>query len=64
MLPLRTAGICRGPILLVASLCHNRRKIDKDYQGLCAMGEAFAYVAMAWHMVKRLAYHPKAFRAV
>ena len=37
-----------------AWLCHNRR-ISKDYERLCATGEAFVYVAMTRLMVRRLA---------
>jgi putative transposase len=37
-----------------AWICHNRR-MAKDYERLCATGEAFVYVAMARLMVRRLA---------
>jgi putative transposase len=37
-----------------AWLSHNRR-MSKDYERLCATGEAFFYVAMIRLMVKRLA---------
>jgi hypothetical protein len=37
-----------------AFLCHNRR-MSKDYERLCATGEAFIYVAMTRLMVRRLA---------
>lgn len=37
-----------------AWLCHNRR-MSKDYERLCATGEAFVYVAMTRLMVRRLA---------
>jgi putative transposase len=37
-----------------AWLSHNRR-ISKDYERLCATGEAFVYVAMTRLMVRRLA---------
>ena len=35
-------------------ICHNRR-MSKDYERLCATGEAFIYAAMARLMVRRLA---------
>jgi len=38
-----------------AWICHNRR-MSKDYERLCATGEAFVYVAMVRLMVRRLAY--------
>jgi len=37
-----------------AWICHNRR-MGKDYERLCASGEAFVYVAMTRLMVRRLA---------
>jgi putative transposase len=37
-----------------AWICHNRR-MSKDYERLCATGEAFVYAAMIRLMVKRLA---------
>ena len=37
-----------------AWLCHNRR-MSKDYERLCATGEAFVYAAMSRLMVRRLA---------
>ena len=37
-----------------ACLCHNRR-MAKDYERLCATGEAFVYAAMTRLMVRRLA---------
>ena len=37
-----------------AWICHNRRT-SKDYERLCATGEAFIYVAMSRLMVSRLA---------
>jgi len=37
-----------------AWICHNRR-MAKDYERLCATGEAFVYVAMTRLMVRRLA---------
>ena len=37
-----------------AWICHNRR-MSKDYERLCATGEAFVYVAMTRLMVHRLA---------
>ena len=37
-----------------AWICHNRR-MSKDYERLCATGEAFVYVAMTRLMVRRLA---------
>ena len=37
-----------------AWICHNRR-MAKDYERLCATGEAFLYVAMTRLMVRRLA---------
>jgi putative transposase len=37
-----------------AWLSHNRR-MSKDYERLCATGEAFVYVAMTRLMVRRLA---------
>jgi putative transposase len=37
-----------------AWLCHNRR-LSKDYERLCASGEAFVYAAMTRLMVRRLA---------
>jgi putative transposase len=37
-----------------AWLCHNRR-MNKDYERLCATAEAFVYVAMTRLMVRRLA---------
>ena len=39
---------------VLAWLCHNRR-MSKDYERLCATGEAFVYVAMTRLMVRRLA---------
>jgi putative transposase len=36
-----------------AWICHNRR-MSKDYERLCATGEAFVYVAMTRLMVRRL----------
>jgi putative transposase len=38
----------------LAWICHNRR-MSKDYEKLCASGEAFVYAAMARLMVGRLA---------
>jgi putative transposase len=38
----------------IAWICHNRR-MAKDYERLCATGEAFVYAAMTRLMVKRLA---------
>jgi len=38
-----------------AWLSHNRR-LSKDYERLCATGEAFIYVAMTRLMVRRLAH--------
>ncbi len=38
----------------LAWICHNRR-MSKDYERLCATGEAFVYAAMARLMVGRLA---------
>ena len=38
-----------------AWISHNRR-MDKDYERLCATGEAFLYVAMTRLMVRRLAH--------
>jgi putative transposase len=35
-------------------ICHNRR-MSKDYERLCASGEAFVYAAMSRLMVRRLA---------
>ncbi len=37
-----------------AWLCHNRR-MSKDYERLCSIGEAFVYIAMTRLMVRRLA---------
>ena len=37
-----------------AWICHNRR-MSKDYERLCATGEAFVYVAMTRLMARRLA---------
>jgi transposase len=37
-----------------AWISHNRR-MSKDYERLCATGEAFAYAAMTRLMVRRLA---------
>ena len=37
-----------------AWICHNRR-MAKDYERLCATGEAFVYAATARLMVRRLA---------
>jgi len=37
-----------------AWICHNRR-MSKDYERLCATGEAFVYAAIIRLMVKRLA---------
>jgi putative transposase len=37
-----------------AWICHNRR-MAKDYEKLCATGEAFVYAAMTRLMVRRLA---------
>ena len=39
-----------------AWICHNRR-MSKDYERLCATGEAFVYAAMVRLMVRRLARH-------
>jgi transposase len=38
----------------LAWICHNRR-MAKDYERLCASGEAFVYAAMSRLMVRRLA---------
>jgi putative transposase len=38
-----------------AWISHNRR-MSKDYERLCATGEAFIYAAMTRLMVRRLAY--------
>ena len=38
----------------LACIGHNRR-MAKDYERLCATGEAFVYVAMTRLMVRRLA---------
>jgi putative transposase len=38
-----------------AWICHNRR-MSKDYERLCATGEAFVYAAMVRLVVRRLAY--------
>ncbi len=38
-----------------AWICHNRR-MSKDYERLCASGEAFVYAAMSRLMVRRLAH--------
>jgi putative transposase len=38
----------------IAWICHNRR-MAKDYERLCATGEAFVYAAMTRLMVRRLA---------
>jgi transposase len=38
-----------------AWICHNRR-MSKDYEKLCATGEAFIYTAMTRLMVRRLAH--------
>jgi putative transposase len=38
----------------LAWICHNRR-MSKDYERLCASGEAFVYAAMTRLMVRRLA---------
>jgi putative transposase len=35
-------------------ICHNRRMSKKDYERLCASGEAFVYAAMSRLMVRRL----------
>jgi hypothetical protein len=37
-----------------AWICHNRR-MSKDYERLCASGEAFVYAAMSRLMLRRLA---------
>jgi putative transposase len=37
-----------------ARICHNRR-MSKDYERLCATGEAFVFAAMVRVMVRRLA---------
>ncbi len=37
-----------------AWICHNRR-MSKDYERLCASGEAFVYATMSRLMVRRLA---------
>jgi hypothetical protein len=39
-----------------AWLCHNRR-MSKDYERLCATGEAFVYAAMIRFMVRRWPTH-------
>jgi putative transposase len=36
-----------------AWICHNRR-MSKDYERLCATGEAFVYAAMSRLMLRRL----------
>ncbi len=36
-------------------LSQNRRRMSKDYERLCATGEAFIYAAMIRLMVRRLA---------
>ena len=36
-------------------LSQNRRRMSRDYERLCATGEAFIYVAMSRLMVRRLA---------
>ena len=38
----------------LAWICHNRR-MSKDYERLCASGEAFVYAAMSSLMARRLA---------
>ena len=38
----------------IAWICHNRR-MSKDYERLCATGEAFVYAAMVRLMARRLA---------
>ncbi len=38
----------------LAWICHNRR-MAKDYERLCASGEAFVYAAMSRLMARRLA---------
>ena len=38
----------------LAWICHNRR-MSKDYERLCATGEALVYAAMTRLMVRRLA---------
>ena len=38
-----------------AWICHNRR-MSKDYERICASGEAFVYGAMSRLMVRRLAH--------
>ncbi len=37
-----------------AWICHNNRRMAKDYERLCATGEAFVYAAMTRLMVRRL----------
>jgi putative transposase len=46
-----------------AWISHNRR-MAKDYEGLCATGEAFVYAAMSRLMVRRLAPVRRSFQTV
>ena len=52
--PSRTAAHLRAPSCTFAWIGHNRR-MSKDYERLCATGEAFDYAAMTRLMVRRLA---------
>jgi putative transposase len=50
----RTFAHLRAPSRTFAWIGHNRR-MSKDYERLCATGEAFDYAAMTRLMVRRLA---------
>ncbi len=56
LMPLRgyVAFLAGGWWSVPSGICHNRR-ISKDYERLCATGEAFVYAAMTRLMVRRLA---------
>ncbi len=45
----------------MAWICHNRR-MSKDYERLCATGEALVYAAMTRLMARRLARAQASFK--
>ena len=46
-----------------AWICHKRR-MSKDYERLCASGEAFVYAAMSRLMVRRISFAHETFKTV
>ena len=48
-------GACRWVVERTFSWIGHNRRMDKDYERLCATGEAFVYAAMSRLMVRRLA---------